>query len=134
MKKFKRKVSAESNLLYCLFVNAGDVVLPHLLEWVRFHVTKGELGATRILKDKLLPGAEAKHADYWPVVITLILQVTLLALSLLLSLRGTFFDKVRLQVQLICAEHLYLLANPRGHYRRFVLFTLVCALLKKSVK
>uniref|UniRef100_A0A1B6GHG6 Nuclear pore complex protein Nup85 n=2 Tax=Proconiini TaxID=565685 RepID=A0A1B6GHG6_9HEMI len=64
------------HLTEILLVNAlpGDIVLPHLREWMRFHFPSGDLLASQIVKGRAETGAEARHSDYWPTVITLILQ------------------------------------------------------------
>ncbi|XP_054258211.1 nuclear pore complex protein Nup85 [Macrosteles quadrilineatus] len=63
------------HLTEIMFVNAlpGDIVLPHLQEWIRFHFPSGEMTAIRIL-NKLECDADTKYTDYWNIVITLILQ------------------------------------------------------------
>ncbi|CAD6215897.1 GSCOCG00000714001-RA-CDS [Cotesia congregata] len=46
----------------------GDVVLPQLLEWVRFHFPSRELAALKILSKKTI-GAELENINYWEAVI-----------------------------------------------------------------
>ncbi|XP_034942679.1 nuclear pore complex protein Nup85 [Chelonus insularis] len=46
----------------------GDVVLPQLLEWVRFHFPSRELMAMKILAKKSI-GAELENMNYWEAVI-----------------------------------------------------------------
>ncbi|KAK0075668.1 hypothetical protein PV325_006573 [Microctonus aethiopoides] len=45
----------------------GDVVLPQLLEWVRFHFPSRELEAIKILAKKTI-GAELENINYWDAV------------------------------------------------------------------
>lgn len=62
----------------------GDVVLPQLLEWVRFHFPSRELMAMKILSKKTI-GAELENMNYWEAVIGCALHGKLDIVSALLS-------------------------------------------------
>ncbi|XP_015435064.1 PREDICTED: nuclear pore complex protein Nup85 [Dufourea novaeangliae] len=65
----------------------GDVVLPQLLEWIKFHFPSTEHMASKILAQKAL-GAELKHANYWETVIRCVLHGKLDSVQALLSLHS----------------------------------------------
>lgn len=59
-----------------LFVDVipGDIVLPHLLEWVRFHYFHSERQAAALLETSTDTGGIELQPKYWDTVIGLILQ------------------------------------------------------------
>ncbi|KZC04559.1 Nuclear pore complex protein Nup85 [Dufourea novaeangliae] len=67
--------------------NDSDVVLPQLLEWIKFHFPSTEHMASKILAQKAL-GAELKHANYWETVIRCVLHGKLDSVQALLSLHS----------------------------------------------
>ncbi|KAL3272362.1 hypothetical protein HHI36_013841 [Cryptolaemus montrouzieri] len=62
------------HLCEILFIDTtpGNVVLPHLLNWVRFHFPKYERNAAELLCGNVV-GLEIK-AEYWPTIIGSLLQ------------------------------------------------------------
>ncbi|XP_003707189.1 nuclear pore complex protein Nup75 [Megachile rotundata] len=56
-----------TEILY-IDVVPGDVVLPQLLEWIKFHFPAKELIALKILAEKTI-NADLKHPNYWEAVI-----------------------------------------------------------------
>ena len=56
-----------TEILY-IDVVPGDIVLPQLLEWIRFHFPARELIALKILAQKTI-GADLEHPNYWETVI-----------------------------------------------------------------
>lgn len=62
------------HLCEILFVNTipGNIVLPQLLDWVRFHFPKYERNAASMLSGQL--GGLESHPDYWETVIGSFLQ------------------------------------------------------------
>lgn len=56
-----------TEILY-IDVVPGDVVLPQLLEWIKFHFPAKELIALKILAEKTI-SADLKHPNYWEAVI-----------------------------------------------------------------
>ncbi|XP_076169485.1 nuclear pore complex protein Nup75 [Ptiloglossa arizonensis] len=55
-----------TEILY-IDVIPGGVVLPQLLEWIKFHFPSRELMAMKILAQKTI-GADLEHANYWEAV------------------------------------------------------------------
>ncbi|XP_076636504.1 nuclear pore complex protein Nup75 isoform X1 [Colletes latitarsis] len=55
-----------TEILY-IDVVPGDVILPQLLEWIKFHFPSRELMAMKILAQKTI-GADLEHANYWEAV------------------------------------------------------------------
>lgn len=62
------------HLCEILFINGipGNEVLPHLLEWIRFHFPKHERNAAQMLSGDLV-GLES-HPEYWSTVLGSLLQ------------------------------------------------------------
>lgn len=54
--------------MICAVVNLGDVVLPQLLEWIKFHFPSREGMARDILNQKAI-GADLTYTYYWEAVI-----------------------------------------------------------------
>ncbi|XP_033211463.1 nuclear pore complex protein Nup85 isoform X2 [Belonocnema kinseyi] len=65
----------------------GDVVLPHLLEWIRFHFPSRELMAIKILAEKSI-GADLENINYWEVVMGCALHGKLDVVRALLALNS----------------------------------------------
>lgn len=65
----------------------GDVVLPRLLEWVRFHFPSRELRAIKILSEKSAK-ADLENSNYWEVVMGCALHGKLDVVRDLLSLHS----------------------------------------------
>ncbi|XP_075231494.1 nuclear pore complex protein Nup85-like isoform X2 [Lycorma delicatula] len=89
------------HLCEILYVDAvpGNVVLPYLLEWIRFHFPDTERAAGRILTGLLDPGAELRYNDYWDVVIGLIMQGSVEVARALLRLHSDADKNVFLQAE-----------------------------------
>ncbi|XP_043282571.1 nuclear pore complex protein Nup85 [Venturia canescens] len=77
------------HLTEILYIDAipGDVVLPQLLEWIRFHFPSRELTAMKILAKKAI-GAELENMNYWEAVIGCALHGKLDLVRALLSLHS----------------------------------------------
>lgn len=73
-------------LIYNIF-NLGDVVLPQLLEWIRFHFPSRELVAVKILAQKTI-GADLEYPNYWEAVIGCALHGKLDLVRALLALHS----------------------------------------------
>lgn len=69
------------------FFSTGDVILPQLLDWVRFHFPSRELIAAKILL-KRNPGAELENIHYWEAVIGCALHGKLDTIRSLLALHS----------------------------------------------
>ncbi|XP_012284297.1 nuclear pore complex protein Nup85 [Orussus abietinus] len=65
----------------------GDVVLPQLLEWVRFHFPSRELAAIKILAKKAI-GSDLENMNYWETVIGCALHGKLDMVRALLALHS----------------------------------------------
>ncbi|KAF5288343.1 hypothetical protein FQR65_LT12078 [Abscondita terminalis] len=76
-----------------LFVDniPGDVVIPHLLEWIRFHFPKYERKAATLLAGNVI-GIEMQ-ADYWPTVIGSLMQGRIDVVRALLKLHSSAESK-----------------------------------------
>ncbi|RZC34971.1 nuclear pore complex protein Nup85 [Asbolus verrucosus] len=76
------------HLCEILFVDAvpGNIVLPHLLDWVRFHFPKYERNAATMLSGDL--GGLESHPDYWETVIGSLLQGRIKVARALLKLHS----------------------------------------------
>ncbi|XP_031849160.1 nuclear pore complex protein Nup75 [Nomia melanderi] len=75
-----------TEILY-IDVVPGDVVLPQLLEWIKFHFPSTERMANKILTQKAI-GADLKHANYWETVIRCTLHGKLDSVRALLALHS----------------------------------------------
>lgn len=64
----------------------GDIVLPHLLDWVRFHFPKYERNAANMLSTN--SGGLEKEPDYWETVIGSLLQGRINVVRALLKLHS----------------------------------------------
>lgn len=64
----------------------GNIVLPHLLDWVRFHFPKYERNAATMLAGDL--GGLESHPDYWETVIGSLLQGRVKVVRALLRLHS----------------------------------------------
>lgn len=84
---------------FMFFFFLGNVVLPYLLEWIRFHFPDTERAAGRILTGLLDPGAELRYNDYWDVVIGLIMQGSVEVARALLRLHSDADKNVFLQAE-----------------------------------
>lgn len=69
------------------YIFSGDVILPQLLEWVRFHFPSRELMATKILAKKNI-GAELSNVHYWEAAIGCALHGRLDTVRSLLNLHS----------------------------------------------
>ncbi|XP_076651804.1 nuclear pore complex protein Nup75 [Halictus rubicundus] len=69
----------------------GDVVLPQLLEWIKFHFPSTERMANKILTLKTI-GADLEHANYWETLIRCTLQGKLESVRALLALHSKADD------------------------------------------
>ncbi|RZF47952.1 hypothetical protein LSTR_LSTR008756 [Laodelphax striatellus] len=89
------------HLCEILFVDSvpGAVVLPHLLDWIRFHFPDTERAAGQILTGPLETGAELRNSDYWDVVIGLIMQGSLEPARALLRLHSNADSECFLQAE-----------------------------------
>ncbi|KAG7189414.1 hypothetical protein KM043_017118 [Ampulex compressa] len=65
----------------------GDVVLPQLLEWIRFHFPSREIMAVKILTQKTI-GADVEYMNYWEAVIGCALHGKLDLVRALLALHS----------------------------------------------
>lgn len=65
----------------------GDVVLPHLLDWVRFHFPKYERSAATLLAGDLL--RLEMHEDYWETVIGSVIKGRIEVVRALLRLHSS---------------------------------------------
>ncbi|CAK9834321.1 Nuclear pore complex protein Nup85 [Anthophora retusa] len=65
----------------------GDVVLPQLLEWIKFHFPSKELMAVKILAQKTI-GADLEYSNYWEAVIGCALHGKLNLVRALLALHN----------------------------------------------
>jgi nuclear pore complex protein Nup85 len=76
------------HLCEILFVDAvpGNIVLPHLLDWIRFHFPKFERNAASMLSGDL--GGLETHPDYWETVIGSLLQGRIKVVRALLKLHS----------------------------------------------
>lgn len=76
------------HLCEILFVDAvpGNIVLPHLLDWIRFHFPKYDRNAASMLGGNL-EGLET-HPDYWETVIGSLLQGRIKVVRALLKLHS----------------------------------------------
>ncbi|XP_068969300.1 nuclear pore complex protein Nup85 isoform X2 [Bombus flavifrons] len=77
------------HLIEILYVDVvpGDVVLPQLLEWIRFHFPSRELVAVKILAQKTI-GADLEYPNYWEAVIGCALHGKLDLVRALLALHS----------------------------------------------
>ncbi|XP_078043668.1 nuclear pore complex protein Nup75 [Augochlora pura] len=75
-----------TEILY-IDITPGDVVLPQLLEWIRFHFPSTDRMASKILSQKSI-GADLKHANYWETVIRCALHGKLDSVRALLALHS----------------------------------------------
>ncbi|KRT81355.1 hypothetical protein AMK59_5935, partial [Oryctes borbonicus] len=77
------------HLCEILFVDSppGNIVLPHLLEWIRFHFPKYERKAANILSGELV--SLESHPDYWETVIGSLLQGRIEVVRALLRLHSS---------------------------------------------
>ncbi|XP_044253576.1 nuclear pore complex protein Nup85 [Tribolium madens] len=76
------------HLCEILFVDAvpGNIVLPHLLDWIRFHFPKYDRNAASMLAGDL--GGLESHPDYWETVIGSLLQGRVKVVRALLKLHS----------------------------------------------
>lgn len=96
------------HLCEILFVDAlpGNIVLPHLLDWVRFHFPKYERNAAGMLTEDL--GGLETHPDYWETVIGSLLQGRVKVVIALLKLHsGAQSQPFKLVEQCLRAMPLY---------------------------
>ncbi|XP_015601778.1 nuclear pore complex protein Nup85 isoform X2 [Cephus cinctus] len=77
------------HLTEILYIDAipGEVVLPQLLEWVRFHFPKRELMAAKVLTKKNI-ASELGNINYWEAIIGCALHGKLEVVRALLSLHS----------------------------------------------
>ncbi|CAL7936069.1 unnamed protein product [Xylocopa violacea] len=75
-----------TEILY-IDVVPGDVILPQLLEWIKFHFPSRELMAVKILAQKTI-GADLEHPNYWEAVIGCALHGKLDLVRALLALHS----------------------------------------------
>ncbi|KAI4457128.1 frount protein-related [Holotrichia oblita] len=77
------------HLCEILFIDspAGNIVLPHLLEWIRFHFPKYERKAVNLLSGELI--SLESHPDYWETVIGSLLQGRIEVVRALLRLHSS---------------------------------------------
>lgn len=76
-----------SKILIYNILNLGDVVLPQLLEWIKFHFPSRELIAVKILAQKTI-GADLEYPNYWEIVIGCALHGKLDLVRALLALHS----------------------------------------------
>lgn len=102
------------HLCEILFVEniPGGVVLPHLLEWIRFHFPKYERKAATLLAGDLV-GIET-HPDYWQTVIGSLMQGRIEVVRALLRLHSAGDSKpFKLVDQALKAMPTYNVSIPR---------------------
>lgn len=96
------------HLCEILFIDspAGNIVLPHLLEWIRFHFPKYERKAANLLSGELI--SLESHPDYWETVIGSLLQGRIEVVRALLRLHSSSStDAFKLADQSLKALPLY---------------------------